>query len=73
MHLYELLACFALMFCQEFGFGFRLRTMDCNEEEMERLRQNKAWKKWKEAEKVASQSAAKSQAPSVSELFRTLW
>ena len=31
---------------------------------MERLRQNKARKKWKEAEKVASQSATKSQAPS---------
>ena len=40
---------------------------------MERLRQNKARKKWKEAEKVASQSATKSQAPSVSELLRTLW
>ena len=29
--------------------------------------------KWKEAEKVASQSATKSHAPSVSELFWTLW
>ena len=29
--------------------------MACDKEEMERLRQNKARKKWKEAEKVASQ------------------
>ena len=47
--------------------------MACDEEDMERLRQNKARKKWKEAEKVASQSATKSQAPSVSELFQTMW
>ena len=30
---------------------------------MERLQQNKVQKKWKEVEKVASQSATKSQAP----------
>ena len=47
--------------------------MACDEEEVEGLQQNKAQKKWKEPEKVASQSATKSQAPSVSELFRTLW
>ena len=39
----------------------------------ERLRQNKVRKKWKESEKVASRSATKSQAPSVLELFATLW
>ena len=54
---------------QEFGFGFRVRTMACDEDETERLRPNKVRKKWK----LASQSATKSQAPSVSELFRTLW
>ena len=64
MHLFELLACFV---CQEFP-----SNMACDEEEAERLRQNKVWKKWKEAEKVASQFAMKSQTPSVSELFRTL-
>ena len=47
--------------------------MACDEEEMERFQQKKARKKWKEAEKVASQSATKPQAPSVSELFRALW
>ena len=47
--------------------------MACDEEEMERLRQTKVRKKWKEAEKVASQSATKSQTPSVSELLWTLW
>ena len=34
--------------------------MACDEEETERLRQNKLRKKWKEAEKVASQLAMKS-------------
>ena len=46
--------------------------MACGEEETERKRQNKVRKKWKEAEKVASQLAMKSQTPSVSELFWTL-
>ena len=46
--------------------------MACDEEETERLQQNKMRKKWKEAKNVASQLALKSQTPSVSQILRTL-
>ena len=70
MHLFELLACFGLRFCiLPYTFVVSIKNLDLDSEYDIWLATRKKWrgcdknkvrKKWKEAEKVASQLAMKS-------------